>query len=259
MNIVKYPKYLEREMNFGRLTVISVDENSKIDKNGKYNPPSLWKYTCVCSCSEKSLVSIARRYLLEGHTKSCGCISKELITKRNQENIKINPIKNCGDYIEVFFFNKSHGYFKVDKKDYGKVKNYCWVLRPNQAGNLYAEAAIKGTKNHIMVHHVILLPSSGMLVDHINGDGLDNRMHNLREATFSQNSMNSKKSRRNTSGTTGVYWAKDRCKWWALIVVNNRRISLGYFIAKEEAIKVRKAAEVTYFGEFSLDNSRNKE
>ena len=54
----------------------------------------------------------------------------------------------------------------------------------------------------------------------------------------------------NTSGITGVYWKKDRNKWGARIVVNGKCIYLGYFANKEDAIKIRKEAEIKYFGEY---------
>lgn len=58
----------------------------------------------------------------------------------------------------------------------------------------------------------------------------------------------------NTSGVTGVYWCKSRNKWNAEIRINSKKINLGYFINKEDAIKARKRAEIKYFGEY-----RNKD
>ena len=52
----------------------------------------------------------------------------------------------------------------------------------------------------------------------------------------------------NTSGVVGVSYAKDRNKWASQIKVNNKTISLGHFLKKEDAIKVRKEAELLYFG-----------
>jgi hypothetical protein len=53
----------------------------------------------------------------------------------------------------------------------------------------------------------------------------------------------------NTSGITGVYWNKE--KWNAIIIKNRKRIYLGSFINKDDAIKARLEAEKKYFGEFA--------
>ena len=54
----------------------------------------------------------------------------------------------------------------------------------------------------------------------------------------------------NTSGCTGVAWIKENNRWWAYICINNSTINLGYFIDYNEAVKVRKEAEIKYFGEY---------
>ena len=89
-----------------------------------------------------------------------------------------------------------------------------------------------------------------MVVDHINHNKLDNRKENLRICEHQENTYNKGLCSTNTSGVTGVTWDKLRNKWIAHIKGKN----LGRFNTKEEAIKVRKQAEIEYFGEF-----RNKE
>lgn len=93
--------------------------------------------------------------------------------------------------------------------------------------------------------------------DHINGNGLDNRIINLREATTSQQRMNSVVPSNNTTGAKGVYIDKRRNnKFYAKIVVDKKSIHLGYFESLNDAIAARKAAEMKYFGEFRrLDNN----
>ena len=89
-----------------------------------------------------------------------------------------------------------------------------------------------------------------MVVDHINHNPLDNRKSNLRICTQRENVMNSSLNSNNTSGCTGVAWVKENNRWWAYIDINNSRINLGYFIDYDEAVKVRKEAEIKYFGEY---------
>lgn len=82
--------------------------------------------------------------------------------------------------------------------------------------------------------------------DHINGDGLYNRIDNLRCVTESENLRNSKLSSRNKSGVIGVSWEKLVSKWRVKIGVQGKNICLGFFRDLDEAIKVRKAAEIKY-------------
>lgn len=74
-----------------------------------------------------------------------------------------------------------------------------------------------------------------LTVDHINRDKSDNRIRNLREATFSQNSQNIGMHRRNSSGVKGVVYDKRDGKWAAYIRVNNRGYNLGRYATIEEA------------------------
>jgi len=66
-------------------------------------------------------------------------------------------------------------------------------------------------------------------LDHIDGNRANNKISNLREATRSQNSANSRKSIKNTSGFKGVYYRKDTNKWSAYIGKNGKRTILGCF------------------------------
>lgn len=83
-------------------------------------------------------------------------------------------------------------------------------------------------------------------IDHINHDRTDNRLCNLRAVTHKDNGRNAKKPSTNTSGCVGIHFRKDANKWRPVIMVNNKNISLGYYKNKEDAIKVRKEAEIKY-------------
>lgn len=87
-------------------------------------------------------------------------------------------------------------------------------------------------------------------IDHINGDRLDNRFVNLREATRSQNLMNSGLKARNKTGHIGVNFDKDRNKFVAQIKVNKKQKHLGRYSKLEDAVSARKAAEEIYYREF---------
>jgi hypothetical protein len=80
-------------------------------------------------------------------------------------------------------------------------------------------------------------------VDHINHNGLDNRVNNLRVVTNQENGKNANISSRNSSGITGVSWSNDRQKWYSYITVDGKMQSLGCYANKGEAASVRKKAE----------------
>lgn len=84
------------------------------------------------------------------------------------------------------------------------------------------------------------------LIDHINGNRADNRIENLRNANHTVNARNQRMNKNNTSGVTGVYWTKRDRHWIAFITDKGKRIALGYFSKKADAIAARKAAEKSY-------------
>lgn len=100
------------------------------------------------------------------------------------------------------------------------------------------------------MHRIIWLLVTGKwpahVIDHINGDGVDNRWCNLRAVTAVENSRNRRLCRRNTSGCPGVWWRADNKKWRVLIRVNGRLLHLGHFEELDIAIAARKAAEVKH-------------
>jgi len=89
-------------------------------------------------------------------------------------------------------------------------------------------------------------------VDHIDGNGLDNRRQNLRAATHSKNMMNRGPQSNNTSGFKGV--CRNRLKWRAQIGLDGRHIHLGTFATPQEAAHAYDAAAVELFGEYARPN-----
>lgn len=94
----------------------------------------------------------------------------------------------------------------------------------------------------------------GMVVDHINHNGLDNRKANLRIATFSENRRNSRKAKDTSSKYKGVSWHKNNKKWHAGININGRRKHLGSFDDEIQAAKAYDEVARKYHGEFSSLN-----
>ena len=96
-------------------------------------------------------------------------------------------------------------------------------------------------------------------VDHINGIRDDNRIVNLRACTHSQNMMNRKKHHNNKSGHPGVHYHKGKKRWIARVKVNGKRIGLGAYKFKKDAINARKVAVAKYYKEFAYDHDKKKQ
>lgn len=168
---------------------------------------------------------------------------------------RTNKIEDCGVYFKLFFYS-SEGYVLVDAVDYPIVKDYCWSKECTPTKGLFYSKAYgrgkHGTTN-IRMHQVLTNYKPPSIVEHINGNGLDNRRENLRIATNCQNMMNRRKHKNNTTGTTGVYFEKESKTWRARIQANKVDISLGTFPTKEVAVEARLKAEELYFGEYRRD------
>lgn len=83
-------------------------------------------------------------------------------------------------------------------------------------------------------------------IDHINHDRTDNRITNLRAVSHQENHRNTSLRRNNSSGSSGVSWFNAGSKWSAYIVVDGRKLHLGYFNGLDDAVSTRKAAERQY-------------
>lgn len=80
-------------------------------------------------------------------------------------------------------------------------------------------------------------------IDHEDGNGLNNKIDNLRDVSHAENSKNLKHRKDNTSGVMGVIWFKQTNKWRAQIMVNQKTVYLGYYKNFNDAIIARKMAE----------------
>lgn len=115
----------------------------------------------------------------------------------------------------------------VDDSDYDLVKDYSWHIHVS-SNREYARAWIDGRREYM---HRLICPA--VLVDHINNNGLDNRRSNLRPASKSLNSLNSKTRSDNTSGYKGVSFSHG--KYVAEISKDGKRHYLGRFSTPEDA------------------------
>lgn len=146
----------------------------------------------------------------------------------------------------------------VDASDYDWISQYTWHMAPGNRGYKYAATNIKIEGKHRYrirkMHSIIMDTPKGMSVDHINGNGLDNRRTNLRVCTHKQNCQSKIKRKIGASSYKGVTWDKEQNKWRVKIGIDYKRIDLGRFDSEKDAAKAYNEAAIKHFGEFAYLN-----
>lgn len=140
----------------------------------------------------------------------------------------------------------------VDDEDYDWLVRWKWQCRASEKGRrLYAGRTSKA----ILMHRVIMNAPREFVIDHIDGNGLNNQRHNLRVCTYRQNQQNQRiQQTSKTSCYKGVSWSKETNKWSVAIRVDGRLTRLGYFIFEPDAGRAYDVAALQHFGEFARLN-----
>ncbi len=145
---------------------------------------------------------------------------------------------------QIELVNQYNIFALVDDEDFDKVSQFRWRLEKGRY-------AIGGVRSFRM-HRMILSCDVGEEIDHINGNGLDNRKQNLRVVKHRQNSANRKASSSNLLGYKGVTKAGNG--WTARIRVNYKQIYIGYYNSTVAAAKAYDKAAKEHFGEYAKLN-----
>lgn len=171
-----------------------------------------------------------------------------------------NEYIEYNDYYEIILRKATEGYKEVgraiiDKGDYERCKSVRWRLTVSRNGK--RKEVITGSphkKNMISLHRFIMNEPNDKVVDHKDGNTLDNRKQNLRVCSQKENVRNKTVLQsNNTSGLLGVYRdsrKEHRTNWIAEIRYNDIKIYLGAFINIEDAVYCRYYAEILLFKEF---------
>jgi hypothetical protein len=142
-------------------------------------------------------------------------------------------------------YNPDTGEFRwaTDQGARGKLGDIAGTFTPK--GYRYIRINRRGYMAHRLAWLYMVGSWPDAQVDHINRVKDDNRWANLRAATNTENAQNQPVRRTNKSGVTGVHFYPRYKKWCASITADGKKVFLGYFAAKHEAIAARKAAEIT--------------
>ena len=134
----------------------------------------------------------------------------------------------------------------IDLDDLQRVLDYgrWWKSSKPNSLTLYASSDGKKETGRVKMHRFIMQAQGKLQIDHINGNGLDNRRSNLRFVTDTENQQNRSRANKNnsSSGIKNVYFHKASGRWVVLIIVEGKRWSGGYFATQVEA--ETKAAEM---------------
>lgn len=144
---------------------------------------------------------------------------------------------------------------RMDSADAALFAEYSFHLTSEKG---YVVGRKRGSAPPVPVHRMILGRTGGShaVIDHIDGDKLNNCRSNLRIVTPHQNSVNRHSlNRNNTSGFRGVFPRKNGT-WGAQIRANGKHYFLGYFQTPEDAVKARIEAELKYYGEVCPTNRK---
>lgn len=144
----------------------------------------------------------------------------------------------------------------VDDDDYEWLNSFKWCVRKG-GNNFYAKTGIRGhgirAKQDM---HKLIMGNNPLkpMIDHKDGNGLNNQRDNLRFCTAQENQMNARPQLNCYSLYKGVSWDKKRKKWVAYIRINRKMINLGGFNLEEDAAKAYDVAAIKHCPEFAKLN-----
>ena len=147
----------------------------------------------------------------------------------------------------------------IDPDDAARVLAFKWCAQRTSKGQRYYAVASIGARvrrERIHMHRLVANAPDGWEVDHINGDGLDDRKANLRIATRAENCRNRRGLVRGKSSQfKGVCYRPEKRRWIASIFVDGKSKHLGSFKIEQEAAKAYDDAAIEAFGEFACTNA----
>lgn len=172
----------------------------------------------------------------------------------NQHDVK-RPVHACACGAHAWAA-LTRGYATLfDVADAGFVGSWSWSTLIDGSGKRRAVRRNNTTGKTFYLHREIMTPPSGFVVDHKNGDSLDNRRSNLRLCTQVENTWNSKpKGRTKSTPYKGVSADKATGRYQAIVKKHGKKVHLGRFATAEEAAFAYDAAAERLFGEFAMTN-----
>lgn len=140
----------------------------------------------------------------------------------------------------------------VDEADFELASRFSWRATRNPKSRTWYARCDRGGAA-IWLHRLLLDAPSGVLVDHIDHDGLNNRRNNIRLATSAQNQAHCRRHRDARSQYKGL-WLERSGRWVAEIYSQGKKHRLGTFDSEEIAARAYDAAAIQLHGSFAIVN-----
>lgn len=150
--------------------------------------------------------------------------------------------------LEVFEYREGNLYWKVALSTKTKIGSLAGSLTPDG----YKKVGLN--KKDYQIHRLVWMMHHGAIpdvIDHVNGDRLDNRIENLRSATIAENVRNSRLSRNNKSGAKGVFWCNTYKLWAGKVRMNRRDYHAGRYENLEDCIEAVTRLRERLHGQFA--------
>lgn len=144
----------------------------------------------------------------------------------------------------------------VDDEDVPGLLWNRWYVHETPTG-IYARTNRERPRT-LLMHRLIMDAPRDLEVDHVNGNGLDNRRENLRLATRRENARNVRKQDGRTSRFKGVAWQEGKGVWEAYIKGHPQHVHIGVFRTEEDAARAYDYFARLRFGEFAKPNFPNE-
>ena len=159
----------------------------------------------------------------------------------------------AGEYCRIPLTRRM--FAKVDPEDYCWLSQFRWhYVRTSRTFYAVRTVYCGGRSGKVWMHREIMGTPRGLVCDHINHNGLDNRKENLRNCTVAQNNLNRRRYRNGRSRYKGVWWSKNVQMWGAEIQVRGEAEFLGYFVYEVQAARAYDAAARRLHGRFASLN-----
>lgn len=166
--------------------------------------------------------------------------------------MKPRPLPSIERLNELFIYNPETGVITNRINRGGTAKAGLEAGCLDRLGYRTIKISGKQYFAHRIAYKIITGSDPGHLeIDHANGNRSDNRPHNLRAASHSENNTNKTAQRNSTTGIKGVSWCKREKKYRASICKEGRQRSLGYYRTPEEAARAYSDAAKKLHGEFA--------
>lgn len=220
---------------FGRLTVVC--------RNGIKNKAAAWK--CLCDCGNEKTISGTT--LRSGASKSCGCLCKELSAQRgsNRWGGIGNPKHNHGMAGTIIH------------KKWKSIVQRCTNPK-NSHYHLYGGCGVKICDEwrydfQVFYDYVSKLPhfgEKGRSIDRFPNKRGNYEPGNVRWATDEEQARNQNIQYNNKTGVSGVHWDKKEQTYVVRFYKDGKRKRIGHSKDLNEAIRIRREAEMKYWGHY---------